>query len=151
MKIKRYAMLCCLSLALVQQAQATLGQGASSVTADRKAFSAVKRDTRSINGYTVQEMESEASVVREYVSADGVVFAIAWDGLIHPDLTPLLGSYGPEYRSALRQNPRKQGRRRHQVKTERVVVEKWGHMRHLQGRAYVPDLIPSGVSIDEIR
>ena len=34
---------------------------------------------------------------------------------------------------------------------DRVVVEKWGHMRNLQGRAYAPALLPPGVSSDEIR
>jgi len=37
------------------------------------------------------------------------------------------------------------------VRTDRVVVEKWGNMRNLQGRAYAPALIPPGVSIDEIK
>lgn len=85
-------------------------------------------------GYTVHEIESDASSVREYMAPSGVVFGIAWNGLIHPDLTPLLGSYAVEYRAALKQTPRKPGRRRHQVKSERVIVEKWGHMRNLQGR-----------------
>ena len=37
-----------------------------------------------------------------------------------------------------------------QVKTDRVVVAKWGHMRKLQGRALVPALILPGVNLDEI-
>jgi len=47
---------------------------------------------------------------------------------------------------------RKPGLRRHfVVRTDRVVVEKWGHVRNLQGRAYPPALIPLGVSVDEIK
>jgi hypothetical protein len=64
----------------------------------------------------------------------------------------LLGEYAVEYEEALKQMPRKKtGKRAEVVKTERVVVEKWGHMRNLQGRAYAPALIPSGVSLDEIK
>jgi hypothetical protein len=37
------------------------------------------------------------------------------------------------------------------LKANNVVVEKWGHMRNLQGRAYAPALMPQGVSVDEIR
>ena len=48
-------------------------------------------------------------------------------------------------------SPREPGRRNQKVETNRIVVEKWGHMRNLQGRAYVPALIPAGVSIDEIK
>ncbi len=135
----------------VRFAHATLGESADSVMSDRKAMSAVPGATTFRNGYTIQEVKSDAVSVREYISPSGVVFGIAWSGLIHPDLTLLLGSYAGEYQEALKQTPRKHGRRFSQVRTNRVVVEKWGHMRHLQGRAYAPALIPSGVSIDEIK
>jgi len=102
-------------------------------------------------GYTVQEIESASVAIREYISPSGIVFGIAWNGLIHPDLTQLLGSYAKEYKKALQQTPRRLGQRHLQVKTSRVVVEKWGHMRNLQGRAYAPALIPPGVSANEIR
>jgi hypothetical protein len=130
---------------------ATLGESAESVMSDRKAISADRSTTTVRNGYTIKEVISDSVSVREYISPSGLVFGIAWSGLIHPDLTPLLGSYAAEYKVALKQTPRKHGRRFSQVRTDRVVVEKWGHMRHLQGRAYAPALIPSGVSIDEIK
>ena len=78
------------------------------------------------------------------------ITTFATGGLV-PDLTLLLGSYTGEYQAAVKQTPRKHGRRFSQVRTDRIVVEKWGHMRNLQGRAYAPELIPSGVSIDEIK
>ena len=137
--------------ATAQWAQATLGESADSIESDRNALSAVRRATTGRNGYTVQEIDSDSTVVREYISPTGVVFGIAWNGLIHPDLTQLLGSYSSEYQEALRQTPRKYGRRSLRVKTKRLVVEKWGHMRNLQGRAYAPSLVPQGVSIDEIK
>ena len=89
--------------------------------------------------------------MREYVSPSGVVFGIAWSGLVPPDLTQLLGSYAPEYQEALQQTPRQKGSRHLRVETPGVIVEKWGHMRNLQGRAYAPALIPPGVSVDEIK
>jgi hypothetical protein len=138
-------------LAGARQAQAILGESVDSVTTEQKNLSAARGVTTVVhNDYTIQEVASDANTVREYVSSAGLVFAIAWDGRIHPDLTPLLGSYIGEYQEALRQTPRQPGRRHLQVKTDRVVVEKWGHMRKLQGRAYVPALIPPGVSLDEI-
>jgi len=129
---------------------ATLGESADSVAADREALGAGPISTTVRNGYTVQEIRTDAVVLREYVSSTGVVFAIAWNGLIHPDLKRLLGSYLKEYETTLRQTPREAGRRQLRVMSNRVVVEKWGHMRALQGRAYVPNLIPPGVSVDEI-
>ncbi len=132
-------------------ARATLGEQADSVESDRMALSSVPRATIPRNGYTVQNFTSGAIDVREYVSSTGVVFGIAWNGLSHPDLTPLLGAYAVDYRQALEKTPRKPGRRHLQVKGEGVIVEKWGHMRNLQGRAYLPALIPPGVIADEIK
>ena len=137
--------------ALPRQTHATLGEPADSIESDRNALSALRRIAIVRKDYTVQEVRADSTVVREYVSSSGVVFGIAWNGLVHPDLTQLLGSYAVEYQEALKQTPRKPGRRRLQVKTDRVVVEKWGHMRNLQGRAYAPALVPSGVSVNEIK
>lgn len=133
-------------------AHAVLGEPADSIGTDEKALSAVGRTSEVRNGYTVHEMRSESNTVREFVSPSGTVFAIVWDGQIPPDLTPLLGSYAEDYKAALRRTPREPGRRPYQVvKTDRVVVEQWGHMRHIQGRAYAPALMPPGVSVDEIK
>jgi hypothetical protein len=139
------------AFATVPGVQAALGESADSVDLDRKALSAVRGVTTVRNGYTVHAIESASAVIREYISSSGVVFGIAWNGMLHPDLTQLLGSYTSEYREALQQTPRNPGQRRLQVKTDRLVVQKWGHMRNLQGRAYAPALIPPGVSIDEIK
>ena len=157
MKRKIYVLFLCLGLsvavlATAQRAQSGLGESADSIASDREALSAVQRATTAHHGYTVQEFASDATSVREYVSPSGIVFGVAWNGLTYPDLTPLLGSYASEYQEALQQTPRQPGlRRHHAVRTERVVVEKWGHMRNLQGRAFAPALITPGVSIDEIK
>jgi hypothetical protein len=139
------------ALVAAELARAALGGSADSILSDRKALSAVRSATTVRSGYTVEEAVSESTVVREYISPSGIIFGIGWNGLVHPDLTLLLGSYASEYGEALQRTPRKPGRRYHQVKTNRVVVEKWGHMRNLQGRAYAPALVPPGVSIDEIK
>jgi hypothetical protein len=145
------AALLALTGVLSRDARATLGESATSAEADRKALSAVRGATTTAGNYTVQEMRTDAYTVREYVSPAGIVFAVAWEGLTYPDLTPLLGSYAAQYKEALRQRPRRPGRRHLTVRTDQVVVQKWGHMRDLRGRAYVPALIPPGVSIDEIK
>ncbi len=137
-------------LLTVHPAAATLGEKAGSLAADRKALSAVQRASVTRQNYTVQELDAGGNVVREYVSPSGVVFALAWSGLSHPDLRPLLGTYAGQYRQALQRTPRERGKRHFMVNADGVVVEKWGHMRNVHGRAYVPALLPSGVSIDEI-
>ncbi|HEX9023214.1 MAG TPA: DUF2844 domain-containing protein [Geobacteraceae bacterium] len=138
-------------LAVVRQAGAVLGEPASSVASDRKALSAVHRATTSRSGYTIQEIVSAVNTIREYVSPDGIVFAVAWNGITSPDLSQLLGSYAGDYQKALKRTPLVAGKRSLRVNADSVVVERWGHMRNLQGRAYVPALLPKGVGVDEIR
>lgn len=132
-------------------ALATLGMGADSIAGDRKALSAKKVTVTVRAKYSVQEVASDATVVREYLSASGVVFAVAWNGRSHPDLSALLGSYNPQYQSATNLAPRRHGEKFTQVQAGQVVVERWGHMRNLQGRAYLPALVPEGVSLNELR
>lgn len=138
-------------LTFTSRAEAALGERATPVSAARKASAASQTTIAASSGYTVQEIKTGATNVREYITPSGIVFAVAWSGVSHPDLTPILGSYLSEYKQALRQTPRQRGQRRFRAQSERVVVEKWGHMRKLQGRAYVPALIPAGVCIDEIK
>lgn len=139
------------ALASSQWAHAVLGESADTITADRKALQAVHRATTPHDGYTVEEVVSDATAVREYVSPSGVVFGIAWNGYVHPDLAQLLGSYRGEYSAARQKAAGLIGRTRQQLVTDNIVVEMWGHMRDLQGRAYVPSLVPACVSVDEIK
>jgi len=131
--------------------QATLGESVASVDSDSKALSGVRLAATVHDGYSIQEITAASVVLKEFVSPSGVVFGITWHGLIHPDLTQILGSYASKYKEGLLQIHRGQDRRRLRVTTDQLVVEQWGHMRNLQGRAYAPDLIPQGLSIDEIR
>ncbi|HYA85955.1 MAG TPA: DUF2844 domain-containing protein [Nitrospirota bacterium] len=135
-----------------ERAYAALGGSLDPVESDRKVLAGVRGATTVSSAYSVREIVSDATTVREYASPEGIVFGLAWNGLVYPDLRQLLGSYAEEYQTALSQVPRQPGGRRHVlVRTSRVVVEKWGHMRNLQGRAYALDLIPQGVSVDEIK
>jgi len=135
----------------VRPVAATLGGSVDSIETDRKILAAARGGVTAAGGYSVHEILQDGTAVREYVSPSGVVFGIAWNGLTHPDLTQLLGSYLPQYEEALQRTPRQPGRRSLLVKASDVVVEKWGHMRSLQGRAYSPGLIPPGVSVEDIK
>ncbi|GAM11260.1 hypothetical protein OR1_03571 [Geobacter sp. OR-1] len=156
--MKRYLPVLVLALGLVsvsllapRHAMATLGESVVSVEKDHRALAGVRGTVTDRIGYTVREIVADAYRVREYVAPAGIVFAVAWNGLAHPDLTTLLGSYAGKYRQAVKNSPRSKGRRDYRINTDTLVVEKWGHMRNLQGRAYDPALLPSGVSIDEIK
>ncbi len=132
-------------------AWAALGQPSSSIAGDGKELAAARRASTAQNGYTVEELVSGSAVVREYVAPGDVVFAVTWRGTSEPSLSSLLGTYAGEYAAQLAQTPHGRGRRSQRVSTDHVVVERWGHMRKLQGRAYVPALVPPRVNVDELQ
>jgi len=139
------------ALAASTPASAALGEPAGSVSADERSLSAVRLTSTARGAFTVERLESRAHTVHEYVSPSGVVFAVSWEGVSRPDLSVLLGAYAAPYRRALAQSGPARGRRWRRVETGGAVVETWGHMRALRGRAYVPALLPPGVTLDEIR
>jgi hypothetical protein len=144
------------SLFIGTLAQATLGESASSIENDHSKFSGVRKSmtTTPHGAYSVQEMIVEGSTIREYVSSSNVVFAVVWNGHRHPDLSNLLGTYGADYDLAQKKTARVHGRRHLSLKSanpDRLVVEKWGQMSDVHGRAYSPKLVPTGVSLDDIK
>jgi hypothetical protein len=131
-------------------AGAVLGEPAASVRADQATMAGSSMTSTTRANYSVEQIGTPwGTVVNEYLSPDGLVFAISWRGPRPPDLSQMLGSYFSDYQAALNQSH--QMRRQLRVKSATVVVETGGHMRDLWGRAYVPSLIPSGVTTEEIR
>lgn len=133
-------------------ARATLGESDSTIELDSKALQSTSKIKKSNSSFTVYEMDSAGTLIREYVSSNGVVFAICWNGITHPDLNKLLGSYYSEYKNKVKQSSKRNGKKhRAVVKTANIVLETWGHMRNLSGRSYVPSLLPIGVNVDDIQ
>jgi hypothetical protein len=130
-------------------AWAILGQQTESVLADQQRMNAQLR-TMTNEGYRVQQIEApDGTVVREYMSSAGLVFGVAWQGPKVPDLTQLLGAYFVVYQEALQTPVRRRGPV--VVHTESLVVEMHGHTRAFSGRAYLPSLVPSDLSQEEIQ
>jgi hypothetical protein len=139
------------TLTATQTSFAGLGDHAESISTDQRMLSAKRSNADVYRKYSIQEMESDSSTVKEYVDSSGVIFAITWQGLDHPDLDVVLGSYYEGYQADAKAQPRVHGKRFQSVKHENLVVQKWGRMRNFRGRAYDPSLIPSGVSLNEIK
>ncbi|HET7824463.1 MAG TPA: DUF2844 domain-containing protein [Anaeromyxobacter sp.] len=144
------ALLAAAALAAAAPASAGLGERADAIAEDRKALEAEPGGSIAHERYTVERMRSPANEVREYVSPSGVVFGVAWDGISHPDLDRLLGAYAPDWKRAAAK-PSTGSKRHRRVRAGALVVETWGHMRSLHGRAWVGSLVPRGVSADAIR
>jgi hypothetical protein len=140
-------------IALPANASATLGRDASSVDADRvRMQGALLRIARS-DAYTVHEMRSASgTTVREYVSSNGIVFAVAWQGPWLPDLRQMLGVYFDDYQRALQSTPNnRRARGSLTVELPDLTVQMSGHPRAFSGRAYVPRLMPLRVQAETIR
>ena len=129
-----------------------LGEPVSAVETDRVAL-AGQLSMIPAQLYIIQEITTSELVVREYVSKD-MVFAVAWRGRRPPNLVSLLGSYFQEYQEAAAaasasNGPRMRGMTR--IQGARVVVEAGGHPGDIRGRAYIPSLLPSGVTKEMIQ
>ncbi len=134
----------------VGSAHAALGGDAAGVPADAaELHGAVNTEIR--QQYAIQEISAESGMrVREYLSRDGVVFAVSWSGPVLPDLQRLLGAHFAEYSAALKALIHPGLQRSVQVASPELIVESGGHLRAYAGRAYLPALVPAGVSPAEL-
>jgi hypothetical protein len=131
-------------------ARAELGGDLTSVERDRVRMNA-SISVRPMGRYTVHEIRSDSgSTVREFASPDGRVFAVAWQGPFPPDYQQLLGPYFAQLQQASRQQ-RRPRRAPLTIETPGFVFQSYGHFRDLAGRAYVPQMLPAGVGMEEIR
>ena len=139
-------------LVMTLPAFAGLGEAASSVPADQAHMQGSLRTTQT-EAYTVQEIKAATgTVVREYVSTSGKVFAVAWQGPWPPDMRQILAGYFEQYQKAAQpQANSRAGRRPLLIEQPGFVVQSGGHMRSFAGRAYIPEMLPQGVSAEEIR
>ncbi len=128
---------------------AALGANAASVDRDRMQLKAAV-STVAQPLYSVHSLDLPGgTVVREYVDAGGLVFAVTWNGPFKPDLRQTLGEYFARYLSA----ERKAGSSRAQLSIVQpdVVIESSGRLRSFRGRAYLPGALPAGVALEELR
>jgi hypothetical protein len=128
-----------------------LGGNAASVAADGAQMKAGDVPKQTSN-YTAHQLRGESgTVVREYVSPSGNVFAVAWQGQFFPDIQQLLGTYFDQYSAAVKANKEVRiGRHPLNLQLPGLTVQLNGHMRAYHFRAYVPQQIPAGVKQEEL-
>ena len=135
-------------LAAASQAFAALGADEGSVESDRIHMKAELRAKTSQRAFTVHEMQTtDGNIVREFISAQGKVFAVSWRGPSKPDLRALLGDSFDRFVSATQ--ARGPGSHHHlQVRGADLVVQSSGHLRGMFGRAWLPQLVPAGIDVE---
>lgn len=91
------------------------------------------------------------TVVSEYVTQQGVVFAVTWSGPVTPDLKSLLGdayfSRFVQSQQARRASPRAP----QQVAAPDLKIVSGGHQGALHGAAWLPQLVPTGFDMGTLQ
>jgi hypothetical protein len=132
-------------------ARAELGGDAASVAADTEHLHGIMV-SESRQQYDVQDIANATGTrVREYLDREGIVFAVSWSGPAVPDLRSLLGAHYAAYCAALAELNHPGLHRSVRVATPDLIVESGGHLRAYAGRAYLPALIPAGVTAVDLR
>ncbi len=130
-------------------AAAALGAPEASVQTDMTQLHGSIKVTEHA-GYRIHEIQMPSgTLVREYVGPNGKVFAVAWNGPTVPNLRQTLGQYFDTYVAAAK--AKHAGRHHLQIQRDDLVVQAGGHMRAFSGRAYLPQAVPAGVSIEDLR
>ena len=131
-------------------AYAGLGGDVASVNADAADLHGIV-SAEDFSRYTAQEIAAPNGMrVREFLNGNGCVFAVTWTGPALPDLRRLMGVRFAEYAAALAALKHPGLQRSLRVAMPDLIVETAGHLRAYVGRAYLPALIPSGVSLSEL-
>jgi hypothetical protein len=105
----------------------------------------------STGSYTVHETTlPTGTLVRQYVSKAGVVFAVTWSGPFMPNLRQLMG---PQFDTMVARQAKRDhaGRRLVSQHEPDLVIESGGHPRSFAGRAYLPSALPAGVAEKDIQ
>lgn len=130
------------------KAHAGLG-GPESTVADDVALlqGSIKSTPRTL--YQVHDIQlPSGTVLREFATVGGNVFAVSWSGPSMPNLRQALGNYFAAFVAAAKT---KHGDRNHlHIEQPGLVIQSSGHMRAFTGRAYLPDAIPAGVAVEEL-
>jgi hypothetical protein len=133
-------------------AWASLGGDTASIQVDQLQMQG-RRTTKASDSYTVHEIQAATgTAVREYLSQEGKVFAIAWNGPRMPDLRQLFGGYFEQYRAAVQSRSSvRMARKPIVIDKPGLAVQIGGHIGAFSGRAYLPEMLPSGVRAEDIQ
>ena len=101
-------------------------------------------DWSSIHGS--QELHQESgTVVKEFISPAGKVFAVSWSGPFIPDLRQLLGEYFDKFSQLAQTRARRPGRAPLMIEQDGLVVQSGGHNARIhRKKLYITDKLPEG-------
>ena len=111
---------------------------------------------KSVNGsgasalYSSRALQlASGTVLTEYVDQSQTVFAVRWQGPVLPDLSQLLGDYFPTFKDEASRLRQAGQRGPVSVNATDLILVSSGRMGRFSGYAFVPSLLPVGVSVDD--
>ena len=127
------------ALLLPCASRAELGGNIASILSEQKEFNSQLSSAQQ-NGVNVYTQTLPSGIVlQEYLSSNGVIFAVTWSGPSLPNLQVLLGGYFKDYLVAI-----KESRRSVYLSNENIVIQSSGMMGAFQGFAFLPKQAPAG-------
>jgi len=143
------ALFAALLLALTTPSFARLGEPETLIKAEATQLGASLLEERTAT-HKIVTLDTPAELrIRQWVNAQGRVFAITWAGPVMPDLAQLLGRHYTAFREAAERGHSTRSAVR--LDTPEVVIESAGRMRAFRGRAFCPPMLPAGVRPEDIR
>lgn len=133
-------------------AWAVLGGTADSLAGEQTRMHVARATTSAGPGATVHELHlPDGASIRQFINAQGIVYAVAWSTRLKPDFAQLLGRHEADFTAgaaALRQ-PGLQ--RSASVDRGDLVVQSAGRPGAFVGKAWLKSQLPAGTSTDAIR
>ena len=139
-------------LTLSLGAMAELGGTTATVEQDRLRVNGTRRLVQA-PAYAMHEIRTPNNgIIHEYVSSDGKVFAVTYEGQFPGESNGLLGKYAAQVTQAVAasQGARAAGRSV-QVNLPGLRYHALGHLRYFSMRAVVPENVPAGVNVEELQ
>ena len=138
-------------LLAMDPARAALGEVESTTQGDSMRMAA-RRHLEIRPAYSVYNLAMrDGSLVREFVSSDGIIFGVSWRTQYKPNLEKLLGASYSGYVKSARDNSGQVGiRRNFRHSSSDLVVKSDAHLHLFSGWAYRRSLLPPDFSPDQI-
>ena len=134
-------------------AWAGLGGGVADVQGEQLRMHATRAVTATLQPGSVHELRlADGSSIRQFVNAQGVVYAIAWSTRVKPNFTQLLGSYAADFHAGAAAAPRTPGIKRSAfVDQGDLVVQSGGRLGAFFGKAWLKSQMPAGTDANAVR
>jgi hypothetical protein len=141
-----------LSWLFVPAAHAVLGETADSIQADQIRLRGQRVQHLAWPMQVHEIRMGDGSSLREFVNAEGRVFAVAWRSRLKPDLKALLGQHFDGYANQWQPAAHVLAARRMQrTSLPDLVVQISGRQQAFAGVAYLPSQVPQGVDLGQLR